>query len=99
MDKFTEGYVKQTFDPKTKRCISQEFVAGDDVEWEPTGQVGFSFYHPFDMVQPNNHLEDCLDNVQREIKLCTDEIAKLGATESLLNLDLLCRRKFELKKK
>jgi len=59
LKKITTGFVIQDFDEKTGKCISQEFVAGDQVDWEdedgeaivsPDGE-GFDYF-PFDMVQP-----------------------------------------------
>ena len=70
--KITFGFVVQTFDTELSkpqlysmgsigRCISQEFVAGDQVEYEGLdGSVieGDAFdpmtlsYHPFNMEQP-----------------------------------------------
>lgn len=32
--KITTGFVVQEFDTETKQFISQEFIAGDDVEFE-----------------------------------------------------------------
>jgi hypothetical protein len=32
--KITQGFVVQEFNAETGRCLSQEFVAGDQVEWE-----------------------------------------------------------------
>ena len=58
--KITEGCVIQTFNDAGE-CISQEFIAGDDVEYETDcGYAinaedmpdGMSTYHPYDMVQP-----------------------------------------------
>ena len=56
--KITYGFVVQTFDVDGK-CIHQEFIAGDQVEWEdndgdPTdGLMGAEpEYQCFDMIQP-----------------------------------------------
>jgi hypothetical protein len=55
MKKITVGFVVQNYDEAGK-CMSAEFVAGDQVDWEdedgnailgPTHE-----YFPFDMVQP-----------------------------------------------
>ncbi len=60
--KITHGFVIQTYDAKKRRWISQEFEAGDDVEWEggngeclddPEESPAYDDYLPFDMVQPN----------------------------------------------
>ncbi len=56
--KITTGFVIQTYDTNTGRCIEQSFVAGDDiayedecgnpVDWEEQPEA----YQPFEMVQP-----------------------------------------------
>ena len=56
LKKITTGFVVQTFDPETNRFISQEFVAGDECEYEneegnPVEAIEEA-YLPFDMVQP-----------------------------------------------
>jgi hypothetical protein len=59
MKKITVGYVIQDYDDKGK-CISQEFIAGDQVDWEdeygesidtPSNHV----YFPFNMKQPRQY--------------------------------------------
>jgi hypothetical protein len=60
--RITTGFVVQKFDADTGRCISQEFVAGDQVEYEDQagnsieeGQYGIDLeglYWPLDMKQP-----------------------------------------------
>jgi hypothetical protein len=56
--KITTGFVVQTYDTDLECCINQEFVAGDQVDWED--EYGESIdevdlpYQPFDMVQ-NQH--------------------------------------------
>ena len=62
LHKITTGFVVQKFDSETGRCLSQEFVAGDQVEWEDQtgkpiedGQYGIDlegFYLPLKMKQP-----------------------------------------------
>jgi len=32
--KITIGFVIQEFDTETNQCIHQEFIAGDEVDWE-----------------------------------------------------------------
>lgn len=54
--KITIGFVVQTYDGN--KCVSQEFVAGDQIDYED--MVGKNIeidttneqYQPFDMVQP-----------------------------------------------
>lgn len=62
--KITTGFVIQNYDTDTERFVSQEFVAGDQVDWEDEdGQSlnpeefvvkgdGTFPYLPFDMVLP-----------------------------------------------
>ena len=61
INKITTGFVVQVFDTKTKRFVSQEFIAGDETSVEyrngetvPDGKVldANATYLPFDMVQP-----------------------------------------------
>lgn len=65
IQKITPGYVVQIFDTDTKRYVSQEFVAGSDVDYdnmqgEPVDPMevemqeddGTEPYLPFNMVQP-----------------------------------------------
>lgn len=66
VDKITYGFVIQKWDTKKKVWVSQEFVAGDQCEYEsPAGksldsdtiedESGKEPYLPFDMVQPVSH--------------------------------------------
>lgn len=60
--KVTMGFVVQEFDAATGRCLSQEFVVGEQVDWEdrgghPIGDGDFGIdleglYHPIEMKQP-----------------------------------------------
>jgi hypothetical protein len=60
--KITTGFVVQQFDSDTGRCLSQEFVASDQVEWQDQagnpiedGQYGIDLeglYFPAEMKQP-----------------------------------------------
>jgi len=61
--KITTGFVVQTFDTALGRFVSQEFVAGDQCDYENeageavessllNGKDGNEVYLPFDMVQP-----------------------------------------------
>ena len=60
--KITTGFVVQQFDSDTGRCISQEFVAGEQVEWEDQkgnpiedGQSGIDLeglYFPVELKKP-----------------------------------------------
>jgi hypothetical protein len=54
--KITYGFVDQQFDTDTGKFISQEFTAGDQVEFEDRhGEAvdEISEYLEFDMVQPS----------------------------------------------
>jgi hypothetical protein len=54
--KITHGYVVQVLETESLRFISQEFVAGDDVECinedDEVVLCPLNTYLPFDMVQP-----------------------------------------------
>lgn len=62
LNKTTSGFVVQKFESETGGCLSQEFVASDQVEWQDQkgdpiedGQHGLDlegFYFPLDMKQP-----------------------------------------------
>ena len=58
INKITTGFVIQTYDGKTGRCVGQEFVAGDEVKYEDQNGESVDWsekadaYQPFDMVQP-----------------------------------------------
>jgi len=60
MKKITVGFVVQDYN-ENGECTGQEFVAGDQVDWEDDdgeeinspGDEYFS-YQPFDMVQPTH---------------------------------------------
>jgi hypothetical protein len=60
VQKFTTGFVVQDFDTETGKCVSQGFIAGDEVEWEDnSGDTGMVIdepsnaeYHSFHMLQP-----------------------------------------------
>lgn len=65
INKITTGFVIQQFDTEKQKFVSQEFVTGDQVEWET--EVGqpidvdvfnnespiLTTYLPFNMEQPN----------------------------------------------
>lgn len=57
MRKITVGFVVQRYD-RNGVCIGQEFVSGDQVEYEDDNGLPITVnpdlcrYHPFDMVQP-----------------------------------------------
>lgn len=57
VNKITHGFVIQQFDDHSGRCIAQDFIAGDNVEWETISGEPISCpenetYQPFEMVQP-----------------------------------------------
>ena len=58
ISKITPGFVVQTYDTKTGRCIEQSFVAGDDVSYENENGDPVDWREkedacqPFDMMQP-----------------------------------------------
>ena len=66
INKITTGFVIQQFDTEKQKFVSQEFIAGDEVDWET--EVGepadmdvffdnespiFNTYLPFNMEQPD----------------------------------------------
>lgn len=56
--KITTGFVIQYFETETQKFLSQEFIAGDEVEVEDLegnslDEDEVSEYLPFDMVQPS----------------------------------------------
>ena len=54
--KITTGYVVQEYDTAKKEWISQEFIAGDQVDWEDeNGEYvdDVDSYLPMNMVQPD----------------------------------------------
>jgi hypothetical protein len=64
LKKITTGFVIQEFDTETKQFVSQEFVAGDECDYEDENgdavdcqefadDNGQEQYLPYDMVQPN----------------------------------------------
>lgn len=56
LNKITTGFVVQQYDTETKKFVSQEFIAGDEVVWEESGeQVDSPENNPylyFHMIQP-----------------------------------------------
>lgn len=60
--KITVGFVAQKFDTKTGKCLEQEFIAGDEVNFEdhmgeavdPRPELNC----PFEMKQPNEIAEE-----------------------------------------
>jgi hypothetical protein len=60
--KITFGFVVQVYDTENQSFVSQEFVAGDQVEVEdmegnPVDEYMTPNYFPFDMVQPRTENE------------------------------------------
>lgn len=56
VNKITTGFVIQKFDTETRQFVSQEFIAGDEVDVENEhGEPAESFdeYLPFEMKQPS----------------------------------------------
>ena len=58
VNKITTGFVIQTYDTTTGRCVAQEFVAGEDVKYEDKHGESVDWeeapeaYQPYEMVQP-----------------------------------------------
>lgn len=62
IQKITSGFVVQKYDTVSQRFISQEFVAGDECDYESDGETvdpsllevdGREVYLPYEMVQPS----------------------------------------------
>lgn len=54
--KTTTGFVIQQFDTESRQFIGQEFIAGDEVDFEDENGdrvKPFDEYLPFEMKQPN----------------------------------------------
>lgn len=57
--KITTGFVIQTYNEDTGDCIGQEFIAGDQVDYEDEQGESckpFAAYFPFDMIQPETKI-------------------------------------------
>jgi hypothetical protein len=58
VNKITAGFVTQAFNTETNEFVSQEFISGDDVQYEDEfgepvdDSEADENYLPFDMVQP-----------------------------------------------
>ena len=60
INKITTGYVVQKYNTETGKCESQEFVAGDECEYETEDGDNFNVddseteleYQPYEMIQP-----------------------------------------------
>jgi hypothetical protein len=60
INKITAGYVVQKYNTETGKCESQEFVAGDECEYETEDGNYFDVdaseteleYQPYEMIQP-----------------------------------------------
>lgn len=90
INKITVGWVTQIFDVDKKRFISQEFFAGDQVDYEQVDGVAVSteylemdekeIYHSFEMVQPGIRHIQLLESDGEQIG-----ILKTNADESTLD--------------
>ena len=62
--KVTSGYVIQTLDVKKNEFVEQQFIVGDDVQWEdgfgnPIDCPENDPYLPFEMIQPQQMGDVC----------------------------------------
>ncbi len=85
-NKTTIGFVTQFYDDEGK-CTSQEFVAGDQVDWEDedgeTCDVPEHEYHTFDMVQPDHvPLDSLLLHLEKLRKHLTELRGQLATYEA-----------------
>jgi len=89
VNKITSGFVIQVFDTELQRFISQEFVAGEDCQYEDEDGVSVSSevlevdgeeaYLPFDMVQPTSHIKERYeDGICPDCGLCIPYDAREG---------------------
>ena len=89
--KITVGFVTQTFETHKNKFVSQDFTAGDTVDYEdsqgnPLDNKSIDFellsksYLPFDMVQPGKKYIQLLDTDSKQIG-----ILKTDADESTLD--------------
>ena len=78
VNKITVGFVVQVFDTEKKRFVSQEFVAGDQCDYEDNGEPvdremlevdGKEAYLPFDMVQPHGSEEVAGETANGHVEL------------------------------
>jgi len=78
VNKITTGFVIQKFDTETGEYLSQEFIAGDQVDYEnevgePTDQSLMPTpepYLPFNMVQPQGLIDP--DILERKMQVAQD---------------------------
>jgi len=65
INKITYGFVVQTFDSQTGKCLEQEFIAGDQVDFEDRNgqqvdddEITDGLHCPFEMKKPERMAED-----------------------------------------
>ena len=71
--KITVGFVIQDYDTETKKFVSQEFIAGDQVDWEDEDGNAIpeeDAYLSFEMIQPEDmeSVEDEAPTVDQEVE-------------------------------
>lgn len=71
--KITVGFVIQDYDTETEKFVSQEFIAGDQVDWEDEDGNAIpkeDAYLSFEMVQPEDmeSVEDEAPTVDQEVE-------------------------------
>ena len=92
IDKITVGFVIQTFDTDTRQYTNQEFIAGDDVQYEQDGEpvdadlmVDDDGNEPdltFNMEQPNDQrIVVDVDHLATVVDLATQNILDDGDPE------------------
>ena len=99
--KITHGYVMQKFNDLGD-CVEQEFVAGDEVEYEQDGspinmihmpRKGHE-YHPFNMEQPNDppamNLAYLKEQIQENVLCILERNQYYGAVDNIM-LDQVCQ--------
>lgn len=83
--KITYGFVVQRFDSNTQECLGQEFVAGDQVEYETESgdwveDSDFnSMDHDFEMINPQDvYARVSVEDINKLIQLLNDVREKYG---------------------
>jgi hypothetical protein len=86
--KTTTGFVIQSFDPRSGDFISQEFVAGDQEEWEDSEGIALDdppdADFPFDMMQPMHRSKPPMNTgesqtfLQKQIRTLSQGIVDLN---------------------
>lgn len=88
INKITTGFVVQQFDTATDTWVSQEFVAGDECNYENrNGEAVESSlmgdpepYLPFTMVEPTKDVQSCRQSIQDDLLALLDGLPEEAQT-------------------